>query len=73
MTIDKFDEEKKKLAPKSGFNLIGIDYFSGNGGELYLVKHFEFYQDALKAKKERNNQEEYFILYKDAGGELCSR
>ena len=73
MTNGKFEEEKKKLAPETGFNLIGIDYFSGSGGELYLVKHFEFYQDALKAKKERKNQEEYFILYKGTGGELFSR
>ena len=58
MTIGKFEKEKKKLAPESGFNLIGIDYFSGNEGELYLIRHFEFYQDALKAKKERKNQED---------------
>ena len=25
---DNFEEEKKKLTPDSGFDLIGIDYFS---------------------------------------------
>ena len=73
MTVVNFEEEKKKLTPETGFNLIGIDYFSGSEGELYIVKHFELYQDALKAKKERKNQEEYFILYKGARGELFSR
>jgi len=40
---------------------------------LYLVEHFEMYQDALNAKKERKNSEEYFILYKGAGGEYLCR
>merc|ERR1739841_397799 len=28
------------------------------------------YQDALNAKKDRKNQEEYFILYKDQNNEF---
>jgi hypothetical protein len=37
------------------------------------VEHFEMYQDALNAKKKRKNQDEYFILYKGAGGEFFCR
>ena len=37
---------------------------------MYLVEHFEMYQDALNAKKDRKNPDEYFILYKGAGGEF---
>ena len=73
MTEDKFEKEKVKLTPESGFNLVGIDYFAEDGDQLYLIKHFEMYQDALNAKKDRKNQDEYFILYKDARGELFSR
>ena len=73
MTEDNFEEEKKKLTPDNGFDLIGIDYFSGPGNQLYLVEHFEMYQDALNAKKERKNPDEYFILYKGAGGEFFCR
>ncbi|MCE2614809.1 MAG: hypothetical protein LVO36_02775 [Nitrosopumilus sp. (ex Thoosa mismalolli)] len=73
MSTDSFAEEKKKLTPESGFDLIGIDYFAEPGNQLYLVEHFEMYQDALKAKKDRKNPDEYFILYKDSSGENLSR
>lgn len=73
MAKDNFEEEKKRLTPDSGFDLIGIDYFSEPGSQLYLIEHFEMYQDALNAKKDRKNPDEYFILYKGAGGEFLCR
>ena len=73
MTKDKYEKEKANLTPETGFNLIGIDYFAEEGNQLYLVKHYEMYQDALNAKKDRKNQEEYFVLYKGTGGELFCR
>ena len=62
-----------KLTPDSGFDLVAIDYFSDSEGQLYFVEHFEKYQDALDAKKDRENPDEYFILYKGPGGEFLSR
>jgi len=38
--------------------------------KLYLIEHFDMYQDALNAKKDRKKPEEYFVLYKGAGGEF---
>ena len=73
MTKDDFEEEKRKLTPNTGFGLVGIDYFAESGNQLYLVEHFEMYQDALDAKKDRKNQEEYFILYKGTGDEFFCR
>ncbi len=73
MTEDIFEKEKIKLTPETGFDLVGLDYFADSENQLYLVEHFEMYQDALNAKKERKNQDEYFILYKDAGGEFFCR
>ena len=73
MTEDTYKTEKVKLTPEVGFDLVGTDYFAEPGNQLYLVKHFERYQDALKAKKEKKNPTEYFILYKGTGGELLSR
>ena len=73
MSKDIFEKEKVKMTPKTGFNLIGIDYFEDTGNQLYLVEHFEMYQDALNAKKDRKNQEEYFVLYKDQNNECVSR
>ncbi|MDH3204338.1 MAG: hypothetical protein OEL81_06665 [Nitrosopumilus sp.] len=73
MTKDIFEKQKKELTPETGFNLVGIDYFTGEGSQLYLVEYFQMYQDALNAKKERENQDEYFVLYKGAGGEFFSR
>jgi hypothetical protein len=73
LTNDKFEEAKIRMTPDSGFDLIGIDYFSDSDGQLYFIEHFEKYQDALNAKKDRKNPEEYFILYKGPGGENLSR
>ncbi len=73
MTEDIFEKEKINLTPEAGFDLVGIDYFADSGNQLYLVKHFEIYQDALNAKKERRNPNEYFILYKGVGGEFFCR
>ena len=73
MTEDIFEKEKINLTPETGFDLGGIDYFADSGDQLYLVRHFEMYQDALNAKKVRKNQDEYFILYKGVGGEFFCR
>ena len=73
MSKDMFEKEKIKLTPKTGFNLVGIDYFEDTGNQLYLVEHFEMYQDALNAKKDRKNQEEYFVLYKGQNDEFVCR
>jgi len=73
MSNDIFEKEKVKLTPETGFNLVGIDYFEDTGNQLYLVEHFEMYQDALNAKKDRKNQEEYFVLYKGQNHEFICR
>ncbi len=73
MDKDIFEKEKIKLTPETGFDLVGLDNFTDSESQLYLVEHFEMYQDALNAKKERKNQDEYFILYRGAGGEFFCR
>ena len=73
MDEDIFEKEKNKLTPETGFDLVGLDNFTDSESQLYLVEHFEMYQDALNAKKERKNQDEYFILYRGAGGEFFCR
>jgi len=73
LTEDIFEKEKIRLTPEEGFDLVGIDYFADSDNQLYLVDHFEMYQDALNAKKERKNSEDYFILYRGAGGEYLCR
>ena len=73
MSTDNLLKKKKKTNSRKGFDLIGIDYFAEPGNQLYLVEHFEMYQDALNAKKDRKNPDEYFILYKGAGGENFCR
>ena len=73
MTEDIFEKEKIRLTPENGFDLIGIDYFSDSTNQLYLIEHFEMYQDALNAKKDRKNPEEYFVLYKGGNGKFFCR
>ena len=73
MTNDIIEKEKIRLTPEEGFDLVGIDYFADSDNRLYLVEHFEMYQDALNAKKERKNSDEYFILYRGTGGEYLYR
>ncbi len=73
MINNKFEKEKEKITPNNGFNLVGIDYFGDPKGQLYLIEHFDMYQDALDAKKNRTNPDEYLVLYKGTGGEFLSR
>ena len=73
MTDNLFEKGKIKLTPDEGFDLVGIDYFADSDNQLYLVEHFQMYQDALNAKKERKNSDEYFILYRGTGGEYLCR
>ena len=70
---DEYEEERIRLTPASGFELVGIDFFAGTGQRLYAIEHFEMYSDALAAKKSRNNPKEYFVLYRDAHGRCCHR
>ena len=73
MSKNRFENEKIKLTPETGFNLVGIDYFEDTGNQLYIIEHVDMYQDALNAKKDRKNQEEYFVLYRDQNNECVSR
>ena len=73
MSNNRFEDEKIKLTPETGFNLVGIDYFEDTGNQLYIIEHFDMYQNALNAKKDRKNQEEYFVLYRDQNNECVSR
>ena len=73
MSDNRFENEKIKLTPETGFNLVGIDYFEDTGNQLYIIEYFDMYQDALNAKKDRKNQEEYFVLYRDQNNECVSR
>mgnify|MGYP001046178623 FL=1 len=73
MSKNRFENEKIKLTPETGFNLVGIDYFEDTGNQLYIIEYFDMYQDALNAKKDRKNQEEYFVLYRDQNNECVSR
>ena len=73
MSNNRFEKEKIELTPDTGFNLVGIDYFEDSENQLYLIEHFQMYQDALNAKKDRKNQEEYFVLYRDQNNECVSR
>jgi hypothetical protein len=51
MADEIFEKEKKEFTPDNGFNLVGIDYFENSDGQLYLIEHFDLYQEALEAKK----------------------
>jgi len=73
MTDNISEQEKKELTPEKGFNLVGIDFFEVPGNQLYLVEHFEIYQDILRAKKDRKHSDDFFILYKDSRNEYCCR
>ena len=73
MTEKTYEKGKRDLTPEQGFNLVGIDYFASPGNQLYIIEKFDMYQDALNAKKDRKNPEEYFVLYKGSGGEFFCR
>ena len=63
MSSEVTEQEISFLTPESGFNLVGIDPFESVGKKLYLIEHYDRYQDALNAKKSRDSPDEYMILY----------
>ena len=69
----EIENQKKEFTPEEGFNLVGIDYLENSNGQLYFIGHFDLYQEALSAKKNRKNPDEYLILYKGTRGEYLSR
>ncbi len=65
MSIRVALEAKKKLVPKQGFNVVGLDKFEAPGEELYLVDHYASRQDADKKVKEmkRLHPQDVFYVY----------
>ena len=62
MSDNLFEKEKKDFTPERGFNLVGIDYFGDPDGQLYLIEHFDLYQDALGAKKKSKKSSRVFYF-----------
>ena len=73
MSNEEIEKQKEEFTPENGFNLVGIDYLENPNGQLYFIEHFDLYQDALSAKKNRKKQEDYFILYRGINKENISR
>ncbi len=67
------ESERRRLTPETGFALISTDYFAETGAEMYIVDTFDMYQDALYAKKNKKNPDEYYIVYKDSDGKYLYR
>jgi hypothetical protein len=53
VSISKILAAKKKMIPKTGANLVGMDDFEEPGDELYLIAHFPSAQAAEKAQAKR--------------------
>ena len=72
-----FNEDINTWTPQQKYDIVfsmeTLYYFENPGNQLYIVEHFDMYQDALTAKKDRKIQDEYFILYKDQNNEFCAR
>jgi hypothetical protein len=60
--IELMVEDMERHFPKTGFNLVGIDDFNEPGEQLYLIAHFDTYEEALKAQKKYG--EEYTTIYR---------
>jgi hypothetical protein len=63
--LEKILEAKKKMTPKTGANLVGVDTFESSGDELYLCGHFasEAEAEAEKAKRLLADPEEILHVY----------
>jgi hypothetical protein len=42
---------RKSLTPEQGYNLVGQDTFQIPGEDLYLIKHYDTREEALRAQK----------------------
>lgn len=61
---------KKKMIPKEGFNLVGVDTFEDPGHELYLISHYATQHqadEALRQRKRKNPDETVYIYGPKSG------
>ena len=61
--IEKCEDERKEMTPKTGYNVVQFDDFSPPGEMLTLIQHFEKKEDAEKFAKDNNSQEMPFYVY----------
>ena len=69
MSTSKMLAAKRRMIPKEGFNLVGVDTFeTESGDELYLISHHsthEAAEEALAARKVKHPDEVVYIYGKD--------
>ncbi len=58
--------EIEDYTPDQGFNLVGIDPHGMPGESLYLIGHFDTYEEALKEKRKYGNNT--VIYYREETG-----
>jgi len=61
--FDKLFEARDRMTPKTGYNLVGIDYSKDIGDELYLISHHDTFEQAADAKK--NCGDVHTVIYPD--------
>lgn len=49
--LDKMLADRDEHTPKTGYNLVGIDDYEEPGKQLYLINHFDAYEEASEAQK----------------------
>lgn len=53
--------QKKKLTPKRGFNLVGLDDFEAPGEQLFLISQHKTEAEAKTAQKKYGTKTKTFI------------
>jgi len=46
-------EAKKAMTPETGYNVVGVDTFEPPGEELFLVGHYDTWEEAEAVRKAR--------------------
>lgn len=67
-TMDKAFEAMKKMTPKKGYNVVGVDDYELPGEELFLVGNYATEEEAnaaCEAEKKDNPGTEYYVYGPD--------
>ena len=68
MSISKMLQDKKRMLPKAGFNLVGVDDYEDPGEQLYLIGNYASRPEAeaeMKKRQKAGNSDKMFIYGPD--------
>jgi hypothetical protein len=60
--IEKLGADLKFHTPDTGYNLVGIDDFELPGEMLYIIAHFDTWEEAIAVMRAQSHQDHVILI-----------